>query len=79
VSLDQMVSKLAKLKEDGVVEGGRMQCSLCGKRADSRPVCITCITWVPAACSECYNWIKHNDLYDEQRDKELFYPDKITQ
>lgn len=72
-----MVSKLAKLKEEGVVEGGRMQCSLCRKRAESRPATITVITWVPAACDECYNWLKDNELFDHDRDKELFYPDKV--
>ena len=71
--------KLAKLKKAGVVEGGRSKCSLCRDDAgDCRPAPIAVMTWVPAMCNECYRWIKDRDLFDEQRDKQLFYPDEVA-
>lgn len=68
---------LAALKERGVIDPAGSTCSLCQRdTGDCRPTPITIMEWVPATCNECYQWLKETDLFDSQRDKELFYPDE---
>jgi hypothetical protein len=67
---------LATLKKRGVIDPAGTTCSLCQQEAgDCRPTPITVMAWVPATCNDCYRWLKDRDLFDEQRDKALFYPD----
>jgi len=76
ISGGEVEQDLATLKKRGVIDPAGTRCSLCQEEAgDCRPTPIKIMSWVPATCNECYRWIVLNELFDEDRDKELFYPD----
>lgn len=75
---DRDSGELGKLKKRGVIDPAGATCSLCQQEAgDCRPTPITVMQWVPSTCNDCYRWLKDRDLFDEQRDKDLFYPDEM--